>query len=104
MDFAIHIGTPKSLFSRAVGQHESDMPPNRLCGGLADCSQVIDYTYSRKNFASPTFEADLTACKRQSPPISAFQNPPQEKRAQLDDTAVQDCMVTKGYKIETEGR
>ena len=26
---------------------------------LAACSQAIDYTYSRKNFSSSTFEADL---------------------------------------------
>jgi hypothetical protein len=71
---------------------------------LAACSQAIDCTYSRKNFSSSTFEADLSACKHQSPPLSAFQTPPQEKRAQLDDAAVRDCMMTKGYKIGTEGR
>jgi len=71
---------------------------------LTGCSQAIDYTYSKRNFTSSTFEGDLSACKRQSPSISAFQNPSQEKRAQLDDAAVRDCMVTKGYKIETEGR
>jgi hypothetical protein len=71
---------------------------------LAGCSQAVDYTYSKRNFTSSTFEADLSACKRQSAPISAFQNLPEEKRAQPDDAAVQDCMVTKGYKIETEGR
>jgi hypothetical protein len=71
---------------------------------LPACSQTIDYTYSKGNFTSSTFDADLSACKRQSPPISAFQNPPQEKRAQVDDAAVRDCMMTKGYKIETEGR
>jgi hypothetical protein len=27
-----------------------------------------------------------------------------EQRTQLDDAAVRDCMKTKGYKIETEGR
>ena len=31
---------------------------------LAACSQAIDYTYSRKNFSSSTFEADLSACSR----------------------------------------
>ena len=71
---------------------------------LAACSQAIDYTYSRKNFSSSTFEADLSACKRQGPSISAFQTPPQEKRTQLDDAAVRDCMMAKGYKIGTEGQ
>ena len=71
---------------------------------LMGCSQAIDYTYSRKNFSSSTFEADLSACKRQGPSISAFQTPPQEKRTQLDDAAVRDCMMAKGYKIGTEGQ
>ena len=42
---------------------------------LAACSQAIDYTYSRKNFSSSTFEADLSACKRQGPSISASRRP-----------------------------
>jgi hypothetical protein len=71
---------------------------------LTACSQTIDYTYSRKNFSSSTFEADLSTCKHRNPSISAFQTPPQEKRDQLDDTAVRDCMMAKGYKIGTEGR
>ena len=70
---------------------------------LAGCSQVVDYTYSKRNFTSSTFEADLSTCKRQSPPISAFQNPPLEKRAQLDDAAVRDCMVTKGTRSKRKG-
>jgi hypothetical protein len=71
---------------------------------LTGCSQALDYTYSKRNFTSLTFQADLSACKHQCPSISAFQTPSQEQRAQLDDAAVQDCMITKGYKIETEGR
>jgi hypothetical protein len=71
---------------------------------MAGCSQAIDYTYSKRNFASSTFEADLSACRHRSPPISAFQTLTQEQRAQLDDASVRDCMVAKGYKIETEGR
>jgi hypothetical protein len=71
---------------------------------LTGCSQAIDYTYTKRNFTSLTFQTDLSACKRQGPSISAFQTPSQKERAQLDDTAVQDCMMTKGYNIKTEGR
>jgi hypothetical protein len=53
---------------------------------LTACSQAINYTYSKKNFTSPKFEADLSACRR----------------AQLDEAMVPDCMKTKGYKIDTE--
>jgi hypothetical protein len=70
---------------------------------LADCSQAIDYTYSKRNFWSSTFEADLSACRHRSPSISAFQTPSQEQRTQLDDAAVRDCMMTKGYKTERKG-
>jgi hypothetical protein len=71
---------------------------------LTACSQVIDYTYSRKDFTSSTFEADLSACRHQRPSVSAFQKLSQEQRAQLDDAAERDCMMNKGYKVETEGR
>ena len=71
---------------------------------LTACSQAINYTYSKKNFTSPTFDADLSACRRQSPSISAFQATPSDQRAQLDDAMVRDCMKTKGYKIDTEPR
>ena len=69
---------------------------------LAACSQAINYTYSKKNFTNPTFEADLSACRRPNSSISAFQATPQEQRAQLDDSMVRDCMKAKGYRIETE--
>jgi hypothetical protein len=71
---------------------------------LPGCSQAIDYTYSKRNFTSSTFETDLSACRHKGPSLSAFQTPSQGQRAQLDDAAVQDCMMAKGYKIGTEGR
>jgi len=71
---------------------------------LTACSQALDYTYAKRNFSSSTFQADLSACKRQRPSASAFQTPSQERRAQLDDAAERYCMMNKGYKIETEGR
>jgi hypothetical protein len=71
---------------------------------LTACSQALDYTYAKRNFSSSTFEADLSACRRQRPSVSAFQTLSQEQRAQLDDATEQDCMLNKGYKVETEGR
>ena len=70
---------------------------------LAACSQAINYTYSRKNFTSPTFEADLSACKLHKSTITAYQRFA-EQQPPLDDAAVRDCMKAKGYKIETEAR
>jgi PBP1b-binding outer membrane lipoprotein LpoB len=73
------------------------------CGVLmGGCSQAIDYTYSKRNFTSSTFEADLSACKHQRPSVSAFQTLSQEQRAQLDDAAERDCMTNKEYKVETD--
>jgi hypothetical protein len=69
---------------------------------LAACSQAINYTYSRKNFTSPTFEADLSACELHKSTITAYQKIPREQQPRLDDAAVRDCMKAKGYKIETE--
>jgi hypothetical protein len=70
---------------------------------LAACSQTIDYTYSRKNFSSSTFEADLSACKHQSPSNFEHKTSPSGQDAQPNDAAVRECMIAKGYKIGTGG-
>jgi len=44
----------------------------------------------------------IHACKHRTRSISAFQMPPPEQLAQLDDAAVRDCMISKGYKIATD--
>ena len=71
---------------------------------LGSCSQAIDYTYSKKNFTSPTFKSDLFKCRDQRSSIAAYQTTQQEQRAQLDNAMVRDCMKAKGYKIEMETR
>ena len=71
---------------------------------LAACSQAINYTYSRKNFTSPTFEAKISHANSTSQPITAYPKIPREQQPPLDDAAVRDCMKAKGYKIETEAR
>jgi hypothetical protein len=54
---------------------------------LAACSQAIDYTYSKRNFSSSTFEADLSACRHQRPSVSSYETLSQEKNAQLDGSS-----------------
>jgi PBP1b-binding outer membrane lipoprotein LpoB len=70
---------------------------------LAACSQAINYTYSKRNFTSSNFEADISACKRHSSPTT-LQDIPRNQQPPLDDAVVRDCMKAKGYKIETEAR
>jgi hypothetical protein len=55
----------------------------RLCaGGLQSGYRLHVF---EKEFLQFDVRADLSACKRQGPSISAFRTPPQEKRTQLDD-------------------
>ena len=70
---------------------------------LAACTQANNYTYSKKNFTGPTFEADLSGKHRKSP-VTSHQEVPREQRPPLDDATVRDCMMAKDYKIETEAR
>ena len=74
-----------------------------LLGGtlLTGCSQTINYTYSKKNFTSPTFEADLSICRR---PKSPAHKTVGEQGVQPSDAMVRDCMAAKGYAIESEMR
>jgi hypothetical protein len=67
---------------------------------LAGCSQAANYTYSKRNFTSQTFEADLSGCKRHQSPVNAYQAEPQE----LQEAQVRDCMKAKGYNVETEAQ
>jgi PBP1b-binding outer membrane lipoprotein LpoB len=69
---------------------------------LAGCSQAINYTYSKKNFTSPTFEADLSACKHHKSPVTSYQGVPRGQQPPLDDATVRGCMKEKGYNIEME--
>ena len=69
---------------------------------LAACSQAINYTYSKKNFTSPTFEADLSSCKHYNSSVMGYQPSPREQKARMDDATVRGCMKGKGYKIDSE--
>jgi hypothetical protein len=65
---------------------------------LAGCSQAINYTYSKKNFTSALFDADLSECKRHPSSVTAHQAAHRE----LPEAQVRDCMKDKGYRIEAE--
>jgi hypothetical protein len=67
---------------------------------LAGCTQAINYTYSKRNFTGPTFEADLSECKRHQSPLNAYQAEPQE----MHEAQVRDCMKAKGYSAEMEAQ
>ena len=69
---------------------------------LAACSDVISYTYSKANFTSLAFEADLSTCKHFKS-STAYQAPVGRENS-LDDATVRYCMKAKGYKIEMEAR
>jgi hypothetical protein len=71
---------------------------------LAACRQAINYTYSKKNFTSLTFEADLSVCKHHKSPVTSYQGVPRGQQPPPDDMTVRDCMKAKGYKIEAEAR
>jgi hypothetical protein len=74
------------------------------CLCLTACSQAIDYTYSKRDFTTPKFEADLAACRHQNASASAFQATTSNQRAQLDEAAMRDCMAAKGYKVDIAPR
>jgi uncharacterized lipoprotein YajG len=65
---------------------------------LAGCSQAISYTYSKNNFTSPSFRTDLAECKRRPSPLNSYQ----EVSQMLRDAQEQDCMASKGYRVEPE--
>jgi len=67
---------------------------------LVGCSQAANYTYSKRNFTGPTFEADLSECKRHRSPVNAYQAEPQE----MHEAQVRDCMTAKGYRVEAEAQ
>jgi hypothetical protein len=63
---------------------------------LAGCSQVIDQFYSKKNFNSQAFNADISECKHQNSSFVAMQTVEPKGRLQVDDAMVRECMTTKG--------
>lgn len=52
---------------------------------LTGCSQVTDYFYSKENFTTQSFDADLSECRRQNTAIAAFQANVEDQRTQVDE-------------------
>jgi hypothetical protein len=72
---------------------------------ISGCTQVNDQFYSKKNFTSQSFRADLSQCKRQNPSFVAIQSfvaDSQDRASHVDNAMVRDCMKTKGYDIQVQ--
>ena len=72
-----------------------------MCG----CSQVSDQFYSKKNFTTQSFNADIAECKHQNPSFVAIQSfapESEDRRTQIDDAMVRDCMKAKGYTVQAD--
>ena len=68
---------------------------------LAACSEAASYTYSKANFTSPAFKADLAACKHFKS-STAYRAGPGGREPALDDATVGECMKSKGYIVRLE--
>jgi hypothetical protein len=72
---------------------------------LSGCAQVNDQFYSKKNFTSQSFVADISECKRQNPSyvaIRSYVEETQDRTSHSDDAMVRECMKGKGYTIQVE--
>jgi hypothetical protein len=69
---------------------------------LAGCSQVIDQFYSKKNFNSQAFNADISECKHQNSSFVEMQTLEPKGLLQVNDAMVRECMTTKGYTVHIE--
>ena len=72
---------------------------------MSGCAQVNDQFYSKKNFTSQTFAADMSECKRQNPSFVAIRGyvpDSRDRNSYTDDTMVRECMNGKGYTVQLE--
>ena len=69
---------------------------------LAGCSQVIDQFYSKKNFDTQSFNADIAQCKEHNPSFVAMHIGATESKDQVDDAIVRECMKAKSYIVQLE--
>jgi hypothetical protein len=68
---------------------------------LAACSEAASYTYSKANFTSPAFKADLSACKHFKSSM-VYRAGAGGREAALDGATVGECMKAKGYTVQLE--
>jgi hypothetical protein len=69
---------------------------------VAGCSQVIDQFYSKRNFDTQSFNADISECKERNASLVAMHVDAVEPDNQVDDATVRECMKAKGYMIQLE--
>ncbi len=72
---------------------------------MSGCTQVTDQLYSKKDFTSQTFVADMSECKRQNPSFVAIRGyaaDSKDRNSYPDDTMVRECMKGKGYTLQLE--
>ena len=72
---------------------------------MSGCAQVTDQLYSKKDFNSQSFVADMAECKRLNPSfvaIRSYSPVRQDRTSYSDDAMVRDCMKEKGYTVQLE--
>jgi hypothetical protein len=65
---------------------------------VAGCSQF----YSKKNFDTQSFKADIAQCKEHNPSFVAMDVGATESKDQVDEAIVRECMKAKGYIVQLE--
>ena len=74
---------------------------------MSGCAQVNDQFYSKKNFTSQSFAADMSESKRQNPSFVAIRGYVPDSRdhnSYTGDTMVRECMKGKGYTVQLEAK
>jgi hypothetical protein len=74
---------------------------------MSGCAQVTDQLYSKRNFNSQSFAADMSECKRQNPSFAAIRSyvaGSEDRMSSTDDAMVRDCMREKGYNVQIEAK
>jgi hypothetical protein len=92
------------MFRHACGFQLANQSTDTLISG---CAQVNNQFYSKKNFTSLSFHADVSECKRQNPSFVAIQSyvaDSEDRTSYNDDAMVRDCMKAKGYDIQVQSK
>ena len=92
------------MFRHACGFQLANQSTDTLISG---CAQVNNQFYSKKNFTSQSFNADVSECKRQNPSFVAIQSyvaDSEDRTSYNDDAMVRDCMKAKGYDIQVQSK
>jgi len=69
---------------------------------VAGCTQVIDQSYSKDDFNTQSFQADIAQCKERSSSFVAMRMNGDDSKAPADDEIIRECMTSKGYMVQLE--